>query len=470
MPVSSVELLATFKTYYTPDQMESLLWRNSPAVKKMTKVRVTGADYVFPMVTGRGGAVSGSGAVAVAKSAITSRTNSMRVQHGNIFSAFQLTDKEARASIDDKGAFEPVGVTKLFTSSDALRKTVAASFYGSAYGEVGRVQGTVIAGAASFIADSATIAKIDVDSDLVITTGPVIGNDLPSDALIGGGTGTVYTVTQIDGNGTGSYTVTFTPVAPAAGFVDQSWICLNGFRDATNAAIGPMGLGGALPSFANRTGGNWTTYIATLFQGLNRSTFVNRLAGGFVLQNKAGAESMADTVTRAVQLARYQGSEADLVILNDYDYAALNSEMNTNRFFWQSIQGNASREENTVARGIGEQSYMFSNSWVKTVIDDPYCPVHTFYVLELRTIKWIGLTDMERATQDGISDNQPGAPPVTQDGKVPTDRYGLNIDDILTLNPAAVGQDGAAIQGLLTLFGSWVVQNPAHCCVGVFQP
>jgi hypothetical protein len=59
---------------------------------------------------------------------------------------------------------------------------------------------------------------------------------------------------------------------------------------------------------------------------------------------------------------------------------------------------------------------------------------------------------------------------VTQDGKVPTDRYGLNIDDILSLNPAAVGQDGAAIQGLLTLFGSWVVQNPAHCCVGVFVP
>ena len=466
MPVSTVQLLATFKTFYTPDQMENLLWRNSPAVKKIPKVRVSGANYVFPMVTGRGGAVSGSGAVAVAKSATTSRTNAMTVDHGNLFSAFQLTDKEARASVDQKGAFEPVGVTKLFTSSDALRKTIAACFYGSAYGEVGRVQGAVIAGATTMVVDSATVAKIDVDSDLVITTGPVIGNDLPSDALVGGGTGTVFTVTQIDGDGSGNYTVTFTPVAPAAGFVDQSWICLNGFRDATNTAIGPMGLAGALPSFANRTGGNWMNYITTVFQGVNRSTFVNRLAGGFVLQNTAGGETKTQALTRAVELARYQGGECDLIILNDRDRAAIMNELRSNQLLWQDVQRGTGKSAVTV--GLEDASYMFSTSWVKEVIDDPYCPVGIFYVLEMRTIKWIGLTDMERATQDGVSDNQPGAPPVTKDGEVPTDRYGLNIDDIMTLNPAAVGQDGAAIQGLLSLFGAFVVQNPAHCVVGKF--
>ncbi len=468
MPVSSAQLLATFKHYYTPDQMEQLLWRNSPAVKKIEKRRVSGADYVFPMVTGRGGAVSGSGAVAVAKSATTSRTNSMTADHGNIFSAFQLTDKEARASVDDKGAFEPVGVTKLFTSSDALRKTIAAAFYGSAYGEVGRVQGAVLVGANTMIVDSATVAKIDVDTDFVVTTGPAIGNDLPSDALIGGGTGTVYTVTQVDGDGSGNYTVTFTPVAPAAGFVDQSWICLNGFRDATNVAIGPMGLGGALPVFGNRTGAGWLAYIAILFQGLNRSTFVNRLAGGFVLRNIAGGESMTDTVTRAVRLARFQGGESDMIVMNDQDYAAVISEMEAQRFYWQSINTSGKGSENEVAAGIGQMSFMMASSWVKTVIDDPYCPIGTFYVLEMRTVKWVGLTDMERATQDGVSDNAPGAPPVTKDGEVPTDRYGLNIDDILTLNPAAVGQDGAGIQGLLSVFGSFVVQNPAHCVAGRF--
>ncbi len=467
MPVSSAQLLATFKHYYTPDQMEQLLWRNSPAVKKVKKVRVSGADYVFPMVTGRGGAVSANGAVAIAKSATTSRTNSMTVDHGNLFSAFQLTDKEARASVDDKGAFEPVGVTKMFTSSDALRKTIAAAFYGSGYGEVGRVQGAVIAGASTMIVDSATVAKIDVDTDFVVTTGPAIGNDLPSDALIGGGTGTVYTVTQIDGDGSANYTVTFTPVAPAAGFVDQSWICLNGFRDATNIPLGPMGLGGALPSFANRTGANWATYIAIAFQGLIRTSFVNRLAGGFVLQNTAGGETKTQAVTRAVLLARFQGGEPDFIILNDRNFNEILIEINGSTLLWKDLQGGGPK--NDVAVGIDTMSYMFSTSWVKNVVDDPYCPYNTFYVLETRTIKWVGLTDMERATQDGISDNQPGAPPVTKDGEVPTDRYGLNIDDILTLNPAAVGQDGAAIQGLLSIFGAFVVQNPAHCVVGRFQ-
>ncbi len=467
MPVTSAQLLPTLKHYYTPDQMEQLLWRSSPTVKRIKKVRVSGADYVFPMVTGRGGAVSGNGAVAVAKSATTSRSNAMTVDHGNCFSAFQLTDKEARASVDDKGAFEPVAVTKMFTSSDALRKTLAAAFFGSGYGEVGRVQGAVIAGASTVVVDSATVAKIDVDTDFVVTTGPLIGNDLPSDALIGGGTGTVYTVSQVDGDGSGNYTVTFTPVAPAAGYVDQSWICLNGFRDATNVPLGPMGLGGALPSFANRTGANWATYIATLFQGVNRSAFVNRLAGGFVLQNTGGGETKTQAVTRAVQLARFQGGEPNLIVLNDKNFNDILIETAGSTLLWKDIQ-NGGKAANDVAFGIQDMSYMFSSSWVKYVVDDPFCPVNIFYVLEERTIKWVGLTDMERATQDGISDNLPGAPPVTKDGEIPTDRYGLNIDDILTLNPAAVGQDGAGIQGLLSIFGAFVVQNPAHCVVGRF--
>lgn len=467
MPVTSAQLLPTLKHYYTPDQMEQLLWINSESVRRVKKVRVSGADYVFPMVTGRGGAVSGSGAVAVAKSATTSRSSAMTADHGNLFSAFQLTDKEARASIDDKGAFEPIAVTKMFTSSDALRKTIAAAFFGAAYGEVGRVQGVVVAGANTMVVDSATVAKIDVDSDLVITTGPVIGTDLPSDALIGGGTGTVFTVTQVDGDGSGNYTVTFTPVAPAAGFVDQSWICLNGFRDATNLAIGPMGLAGALPCFANRTGGNWAAYIATLFQGVNRSSFVNRLAGGFVLQNTAGGETKTQVITRAVALARFQGGVSDMIIINDKNFNDILIEINGQTLLWKDLQARGPAA-NEVAFGIQDMSFMFSSSWVKNVIPDPYCPINTFYVLENRTIKWVGLTDMERATQDGISNNEPGAPLVTKDGEIPVDRYGLNIDDILTLNPAAVGQDGAGIQGLLSIFGSFVVQNPAHNVVGRF--
>ncbi|MDD5303534.1 MAG: hypothetical protein PHS14_10550 [Elusimicrobia bacterium] len=462
-PVSTAEMLAIFKVWYTDDKMEQLLFPNSSVVRSIDKVRVGGSSYNFPMMSGRGGAVSGNGATAVALSATTARNAQMAAEHGQVFSAFQLTQKEMLASRNTRGAFEPAGVVKMFAATDGLRKGFGKSFYGMGFGELGTVQAIVLAGAATMLVDSSTVLGLDVGSQVDITDGSI---GLPSDPIIAGGP---FTVSQVDGpDAAGLYTVTFAPVAPAGGFAAGAWIVLHDCRDAGGLPLFPMGLGGALPWWFNRTGASWLAYIAALFQTVNRSTFVNRLAGGFVLRDIPGLESYHHAVTRAVRLARFQGGVNDLIVLNDSDYAIIIGELEADRNYWQAINTGDKKSGNEVVIGLEQMSYQFATSWVKNVVPDPFCPNGTFYVLEKRVLKFVALSNPEKAANDGLSGNEPGAPPITESGDTPTDRYALNIDDILTLNPAAVGQDGAGMQGLLSIFGAWVVQNPAHCVVGRF--
>ncbi len=460
MPVSTTEMMGIFKEYYTPDQMEQLLFRNSPLVKKIEKRRVTGKTYNYPMLSGMGGAVSGSGTVAVAQSTTTARTQQSAATYGNLFAAFQLTEKEILASQNEKGAFEPAGVVKMFAACEAARKAMAACAYGSGFGELGKVVGAVAPAATTLVVDDATLVKMDVGTVFSVTDGSI---GLPSDPLLGAPD--TYTVTKIDSDGAGTNSITFTPGAIAGtGFADGAWIELNGGRSGSTPYM-PIGLGGIIPHWFNRTTAAWTTYIGTAFFGVDRSTATSRLAGGFVLRNVGAGEKRYQAITRAIKLARRQGSEADLIVMNDNDYTALVTEIDANKNYWQALNTGDKGGSNEVVVGMEQMGYQQASSWVKTVIDDPYCPCFIAYVLETRTMRFVSLSNAEKVTQDGIADNSPGAPPITKDGDTPTNQYALMIEDILTLNPLSVGVDGAGLQALLSVFGSFVVQNPAHCVV-----
>jgi hypothetical protein len=460
MPVSSTEMLGIFKEYYSPDQMEQLLFRNSPFVKKIEKRRVTGKTYNYPVLSGMGGAVSGSGTVAVAQSTTTARSQQSAATYGNLFAAFQLTEKEILASQNEKGAFEPAGVVKMFAACEAARKQMAACAYGSGYGELGQVVGAVAPAAVTMVVDDSTLVKMDVGTVFSITDN---STGHPGDPLQGAPD--TFTVTKIDSDGSGVNTVTFTPGATAGtGFPDNSWIEINGGRSGATAYM-PVGLSGIIPHWFDRTGVAWGTYIGTAFFGVDRSTATSRLAGGFVLRNTGAGEKRYQAITRAVKLARRQGSEADLIVMNDNDYSSVVNELEADRQFWQALNTSGKASGNEVVVGMEQMGYQQASSWVKTVIDDPYCPCFIAYVLETRTMRFVALSNVEKVTQDGIADNSPGAPPITKDGDTPTNQYALLIEDILTLNPLTVGVDGPGLQALLSVFGSYVVQNPAHCVV-----
>lgn len=463
MAVDTVEMMGIFKTYYTPDEMEQLLFRNSPLLRKIQKARVTGATYNFPMLVGMGGAVSGSGATAVAQSTPQASTAQMAANYGNLFAAFQLTNKEILASQNERGAFEPAGVVKMFAACEAARKEMAACLYGSGFGELGQVLAGIAQGATSMTVSDSTLVKMDINTVFTVTNNATGG---PWDPILGAPD--LYTVTAINSDGAGNNTVTFTPGAvQAGGFATNAWIAINGGSIAsTQTPLMPVGLGAAIPYWFNRTGGAWTTYIGTAFQGVNRSAYPNRLAGGFVLRNVGGGEKHYQAVTRAVKLARRQGSEPDLIVLNDDDYTVIISEIQAAQTYWQSINtAGAKGETNETAIGMELTAFQQANTWIKYVLDDPYCPNFIAYVLESRTIKFVALSNAEKVTEDGIKENNPGAPKITQAGDTPTNQYALLIEDFLTLNPLTVGQDGAGMQALLTVYGVFVVQNPAHCIV-----
>ena len=127
-PVSTAEMLAIFKVWYTDDKMEQLLFPNSSVVRQIDKVRVGGASYNFPMLSGRGGALSGNGATAVALSAVTARNSQMAVEHGQMFSAFQLTQKEMLASRDGTGPLRPLRVNgRLAWKTEDLRRVLGVA-------------------------------------------------------------------------------------------------------------------------------------------------------------------------------------------------------------------------------------------------------------------------------------------------------------------------------------------------------
>jgi hypothetical protein len=85
-------LLAIFKTWYTPDTIENLLFRNSPTARMLRKERIGGKEYAFAAISGRGGSVSGDATVAAANGS-GGRNVEFKVQPGNLFSYFTVTDK-----------------------------------------------------------------------------------------------------------------------------------------------------------------------------------------------------------------------------------------------------------------------------------------------------------------------------------------------------------------------------------------
>lgn len=458
--VDTAEMMGIYKNFYTPDQMEQLFFRNSPLVKRIEKRRVTGQTYNYPVLSGMGGAVSGNGAVAVAQSATQARTQQSAAGYGNLIAAFQLTNKEILASANEKGAFEPAGVVKMFAACEAARKMMAACAYGTGYGEVGQVQVQVGVGQNQVIVDDSTLVKLDVNSVICFTNG---ATGHPQDALMGAPD--TYTVQIINSDGLGNNTLTISPAIITGPIMAGAWICINGGRNNANVPLMPTGLADIIPYWWDRSGAQWTSYIAQPFYGVNRSVASTRLAGGFVFRNVSNGEKRYQAITRAIKIARRQGSEADLIVMNDNDYTNVVIEIQAATNYWQALNMGDKGGKNEVAIGIEQVGYIQATSWVKTVIDDPYCPQKIAYVLETRTFRFVSLSNAEKATQDSIADNEPGAPAVTQAGDTPTNQYALLIEDILTLNPLSVGQDGAGLQALLEIFGTYVVQNPAHCVV-----
>lgn len=452
MAVTGSDLLGLYKVWYSDHEIESLLFRNSPIAKAAKKTRIGGKQYNFPALYGRGGACAGDMTVAATNAANTqAKVAEFGVTEGQMFSVFNITQKEILASLNPKGAYAPAAVVKMYAAMESFRKLFATSLYGTGFGEVGLaiVKTTVVGSNTADFADKSMIVKLDIGSVFRVTNGATPGSALRT---------SVNTVTAIDGT-----TVTFTATAVET-WAATDYVVIEGCRSGSDPLL-PVGLGGWLPSIANRTGGTWTSYIGTSFFGVNRSVAPDRLAGQFILRNTGASEKYADAIVRGLQAVRTAGGDPHKIVVSPDIYSKIIAEVNAQTTFFQSTDvGKAKSKNNEVVKGLNEMSFLFSTSWLDNLIDDPYCPTYLGYILDEDQMEFACLSNVETPMNDGIAEGAPGVQSVNGAPDV-TDMYKFILEDYLTVNPGTNTANGPAEQVSLNLYGSWVLRSPGHNCV-----
>jgi hypothetical protein len=408
---------------------------------------------------GRGGAVGADFLVAKNNAATVSKAVEFQVEPGQLFSVYTMNAKEVQASQTKRGGYMKIAGAKMFAASESFRKTLAAALYGSGYGEIatyGAVDDT----------KNPTSLKVGTEAVITLPTYAIMAIDIYSKlvvkATINNDTVKAYlTVNAIDGN---DVTVMPTGTAGASYTVAANdIICLDGsfeLDDTVNhiaAPLLPVGLGGWLPTKRNNLG--------VAFMGVPRSIVPDRLAGAFY-DGSAVNEKKSAAIQKLIQKCRRQGSQADLIVMNDEDFLEFAAEIETtNTYFTQT----STKESKKASVGFKEFSASFSTNFIENIVDDPYCPKGRFYVLDTEYVALWSYTNTDKI-DDGVAGNNPGKQdPMEMDGEGKTNTpYGLIIDDYLNVQSGEATSNGPAMNITLQMFGSFVVTNPSCCGVGKF--
>ncbi len=437
---ASTSILAMLKVFYK-DGVENLMFRNSPVLKKIKKERVEGKTQNFSAMYGRGGAVGGDFTKAQSNAASVSKAVEFAVEPGQLFSVYSMNSKEVQASQTKRGAYMKIAGAKMFAASESFRKTLAAALYGTGYGEI------CMAPAASFTSGNKVAITLPDHAIMAID----IGSKLEVKAALASSTKKVtLTVDSIDGN-----SVTVIPGTNADSLATD-FIVLEGSTDG-NKGILPVGLAGWLPTRRAN--------LDTTFFGVDRSVAPDRLAGAFY-DASAINEKKSVTVQKLLQKCRRQGSQADLIIMNDEDFLEFSAEIDTTNTYFTQTSTKAKREANV---GFDKFSASFSTNYIENIVDDPYCPKGRFYILDSEYVALWSYTNTDKVN-DGVEGNNPGKQnPMEMDGEGKTETpYGLIIDDYLNIQPGTSTINGPAMDVTLQMFGSFVVTNPSVCGVGLF--
>lgn len=452
---SNQNILSLLKVYYK-DGLENLMFRNDPVLKSLNKVRIEGKTYNFGAMYGRGGAVAADYQIAKSIAAKNTKNAEFAVEPGQLFSACSFNQKEVLASKTKAGAFMKVAGAKFFAATEAFRKQLAASLYGRGYGEICKTgYSTPITKDTPFdlVLPAYAIMAIDIDSQLVL-----------KDAVDSATIKATLTVTAID-DATGTVTVVSDTSVGSPAATDI--LAFAGSMDANGNPLLPMGLAGWLPTVGKRTGSAWTNYITKPFEGVKRSVAPSRLAGAYV--DGTGDAKKIQTLEKLLKLVRRQGSKANLIVLNDEDWADIANEIQSTQTYMSVTNNGDGKKRRSANVGLDALTASFSTNFFDNIVDTPYCPKGTFYVLDTDAIELATYTNAEKVS-DGVVGNEPGkADPMAEDNtSVDAQPYALNVDDYISVQPGQDSVDGPSTTVSLALFGGVAVINPSNCGVGTF--
>ena len=462
-------VLAVLKEYYGVQDVEALVFRNSPVLKMIRKERIGGKYIPLPMAAYGSGAVSADFNQVTQQAANSYTGVSMLVTPGRLFASFVLDPQEFLASQGDRAAFISVFALRAMLAMDDLRKVLASCLYHQGYLELGVVNAI----------DTTNYLYVDVDPSTAMAVDP--GSVLqfaptPTGAFRGGTVqaGPSFVVSSIAQQATGNTRITFAAAFGAGlGVTIGDWLLIKGGRDINAGPNAPAGFGAWLPSLYYRGANSaanltaWNAYIGTSFFGVNRSAAPDRLAGQYIYRNVGANEPYTQAILRLVKQVRRGGGIVDLVIVNDDDFGFIMNEALANRTFYQEIQGGNSSGKNKVTQGIDQFQMNFSTSWINMVYDDPYCPKNTAYVLDTAAVRLFGLSNASPILENIPLNNAPGAPKASSQGE-PTTNFQFLVDDMYTTSPIDL-QSGKGLRVDFQFFGNFAIVAPAHCGVVTFN-
>lgn len=426
-------ILAMLKTYYAKEGLQNLLYRNDPLLKSLPTQRIEGKQANFSALYSRGGAVSANFLTAKSLATKSAQAKEFQVTPGQLFSCCVFNNKELLASKSLRGAYINVASAKFFANAESFRKTMAVALYGSGHGEL-------------FTTSASITLTADDQNDITFPQYAVMGIDIGSQLEIkatAAATTVTATLTVNKINGTTVNCTSDTAVTAASGSV----VCIAGCTDSNGNGLLPVGLAGWLPSGAISTSDS--------FFGVNRSTARDRLAG--VVTAAATGEKKYETIQRAILALRRNGSLCDKIVMNDEDYLALAQEVEAKTYFTKPNGGTSKQKAEL---GVKDFGISVSTNWLSDVIDSPYCPKGTAYILSSDTIALWTYTNADKIA-DGVSGNEAGKPEVNGESTVQDKPYQLLVDDMFTITPGTDTADGAAALVALNFYGAFVVTNPS---------
>ena len=436
-------ILSMLKVYYAKAGLGNLLYRNDPLLKRLgdKAERIEGKVQPFSALYSRGGAVSANATVAVDLASTTAQAKEFQVTPGQLFSSCIYTNKEVLASKTKAGAYVPVATAKMFAALESFRKTLAIALYGSGHGDLFTIGSDFAAMTVGTDVTQAwpvnAIYGVDPGSSIVYKTNI---NDTDDSAIAAG---TVKSVNPAAG------TVVITPTK-AGTPLGGNFVCLKGCTDDEGNPLLPVGLGGWLTGNVSATDN---------FFGVNRSVAPERLAG--VNYNAPSNEAKYLSIEKAMLNVQAYGSQADVIVMNPNDALELQQEVEAKTYFTKPEGGRGRPRAEVGYDGMG---ISIIGSFLENIVTSPYCPKGKAYILDTETVKlWV------YSNADRINDKQGDFDTVNevQDGGegVENRPYQLLVDDLFTLNPSAITQDGAGTLVLVNFLGEFVVTEPCKNAV-----
>lgn len=442
------DLRAILKSYYK-DDVPNLLGRESPLLQKMKTSYVEGKEVSYPAIYSAGGAVSADATVAEALANEGNfKAQEWRVEPGQLFSVIKFDAKEVLASKTKKGAYMKLAGAKVYAQTVRFRKALASSLYSRGYGELavlGDDYAFVAATPIDITVPSNVIQAVQVGSAIVVKTAVESATEQ-----------TVLKVTKMSASNKKLTVVPSTTYTCNATDV----ICFKGAMDGAGNPLFPRGLAEWIPTIGARNGADWENYISVPCNGINRSTYVEALAGSFV--DGSAKATILETIQELILTLRNQGSAADLIVMNPVDRMKFEKEIDAANRIFTKADTKAARSASV---GLKDISVSFQTSFLDTVVDDPFLSEGLCYVLDSDYIEYWTLSNLDTPKNTGKDEDAPDNTddPMSYDnkGEDVDSAYKLLVDNYLSVVPGGLGANGETTRVTLNLFSTIGISNTA---------